>query len=107
MIRDLLDRTIARVTTAEETRPGIDKLSRRALGALAGAVTFAGLSKTVRAQYCEGLCDEVTHQCTPTYDACTTVCGSGGQCWESGAGQCCDYVCEQSCPPYLCCSRWS
>lgn len=103
MIFDFLERKVAQAAVAEERMPGIDRFSRRALGLLAGAVMFAGLSNTVRADGCTSRCGDV---CPGTGIPCLS-CG-GSQCWEGFPdGMCCDYQCDMEMPPgqVLCCSE--
>lgn len=92
MILDFLDRKLAQAAVAEERFPQIDRLSRRALGILAGAVAFAGLSNTVRASGCTSLCGVV---CQSSESIPCNSC-DGVQCWEGVPdGMCCDYRCNE------------
>jgi hypothetical protein len=102
VIGDYVRRTLARLSVAEEEYKKIDGFSRRALGILAGAAVFGGLTNVVRADPCTSRCGEV---CTGTTEMCIDSCG-GAPCWEEENGSCCDYYCVEQ--PFLgvCCSEW-
>ena len=106
MIKDIVNKKLAQIVVTEEDRPGLDRLSRRALGVLAGVATFAGLGQTVKANPCTANCSSSLPGCGSIDGACSTSC-NGYQCWEGGGGYCCDYHCTGTYSPRLCCSIYT
>lgn len=107
MIRNYLHRKLAEASIAGEEYSRIDGFSRRALGMLAGAALFGGLTNVVRASPCTSMCQDPP-RCNTNWVSCTDSCG-GTNCWESEGGVCCDYECELetfSSSFALCCSEW-